>query len=213
MQRHDRGLPPSPGSSPRQGAGGEPVKVLACVASDDEGAFLVRELRRRHVEVTVMWPLPEVLPCEADVIYCEYRRDLSRRVPWVPGDPKSAFVVVLPRSEPIEDEVIVHVSPDAVLARPFTASAIGASFVLARAQFAYINRLRGKADKLDENLRAMRIVERAKSILAATRHIDNDEAYNFIRRQAMDRRISVTNVAAAIVASHDLLSPRDSDPH
>jgi AmiR/NasT family two-component response regulator len=46
-----------------------------------------------------------------------------------------------------------------------------------------------------------------------TRNIDNDEAYNFIRRQAMDRRISVTNVATAIVASHDLLSPRDSGAH
>ena len=209
MQPHDRSLPSAPNFSARQRVGSEPVKVLACVARDDEGNFLVRELRRRNAEVTVIWPLPEILPCDADVVYCEYRRDLSRRVPWVPGDPKAAFVIVLPRAEPIEDEVIVHVAPDAVLARPFTASAIAASFVLARGQFAYINRLRGKADKLEENLRAMRTVERAKSILVTTRNIDNDEAYNFIRRQAMDRRISVTNVAAAIVASHDMLSPRN----
>jgi AmiR/NasT family two-component response regulator len=38
-----------------------------------------------------------------------------------------------------------------------------------------------------------------------TRRLDEDEAYRFIRRQAMNRRVSITAVAAAIVDSKDLL--------
>ncbi len=40
----------------------------------------------------------------------------------------------------------------------------------------------------------------------STRSIGEDEAYRFIRRQAMDRRVSISVVAAAIVDSHEILS-------
>jgi AmiR/NasT family two-component response regulator len=53
----------------------------------------------------------------------------------------------------------------------------------------------------------MRTVERAKSILMATRHIADDEAYELIRSQAMDKRTSVSSVAAAVVSSYELLGP------
>ena len=38
-----------------------------------------------------------------------------------------------------------------------------------------------------------------------TRRLQEDEAYGFIRRQAMDRRVSASAVAAAIVDSFELL--------
>jgi AmiR/NasT family two-component response regulator len=79
------------------------------------------------------------------------------------------------------------------------------SLALARAQFLYERRLRTRIDKLDETLRAFRCVERAKSILMQTRQIDEDEAYHFMRRQAMKRRISISAVAAAVVDSYDVL--------
>lgn len=184
------------------------VEALVCAARDDQSNFLIRELQRLRLSVRHVWPMPELLPCEADVMFCEYGRHLSRQLPWVPGDPKSALVVVLPLTEPVDPETIVHLAPHGLLARPFTANAVLACLVHARSQFRYENRLRGKAEKLDENLRAMRTVERAKGILMETRHIGDDEAYNFIRRQAMDRRVSVAQVATAIVASHDIMSPR-----
>ncbi|HWV97272.1 MAG TPA: ANTAR domain-containing protein [Xanthobacteraceae bacterium] len=51
----------------------------------------------------------------------------------------------------------------------------------------------------------MRTVERAKVILMTTRRMAETEAYGFIRRQAMDRRVSTSAVAAAIVDSFELL--------
>ena len=58
---------------------------------------------------------------------------------------------------------------------------------------------------LDENLRAIHSVECAKAILMAKEPISEEEAYHFMRRQAMSRRLPISVVAAAIVDSHEIL--------
>jgi AmiR/NasT family two-component response regulator len=172
---------------------------------DDQTNLLLRELQRFRMCVRQVWPMPESVPGDADVVYCEYSPDLARRLPWIPGDARSALVVIVPQTETIRAEALTHATPNAVLARPFTTNAVLCSLVLARSQFSYERRLRSKIEKLDENLRSMRTVERAKAILMATRQMPETEAYRFIRQQAMDRRVSASVVAAVIVDSFELL--------
>ncbi|MCA1397960.1 ANTAR domain-containing protein, partial [Bradyrhizobium sp. BRP56] len=66
-------------------------------------------------------------------------------------------------------------------------------------------------EKLDDNLRSMRTVERAKAILMATRQMPETEAYGFIRRQAMERRsatpAALPEAAAAAAGSAPLAEP------
>ncbi|MGA7323298.1 MAG: ANTAR domain-containing protein [Rhodomicrobium sp.] len=183
------------------------IKVSVVTERDDQGNFLILELQRLGVQVRHVWPAPPMLSFETEVIYCDYAADLARSLPWVPGDAKSALVIILPPLTSIDPEALAKATPDAVLARPFTVNAVLASLVVARSQFRYEQRLRSKLDRLDDNLRSMRTVERAKSILMSTRQIDGDQAYSFIRHQAMDRRVSVSSIAAAIVSSHELLGP------
>ncbi|WP_315835036.1 ANTAR domain-containing response regulator [Bradyrhizobium prioriisuperbiae] len=177
--------------------------VVALV--DDQTSLLLRELQRFRMRVRQVWPMPESVPGDADVVYCDYCNDLARRLPWIPGDARSALVVIVPATEAIQAEALSHATPNAVLSRPFTPNAVLSSLILARSQFGYERRLRSKIEKLDENLRSMRTVERAKAILMATRQMPETEAYGFIRRQAMDRRVSASAVAAAIVDSFELL--------
>ena len=92
-----------------------------------------------------------------------------------------------------------------MLHRPFTTGTVLTSLAIARAQFLYEQRLRTRIDKLDETLRAFRSVERAKNILMEKRNLDEEEAYHFMRRQAMSQRISIGAVAAPIIDSHDIL--------
>jgi len=172
---------------------------------DDQTTLLLRELQRFRMRVRHVWPMPESVPSDADVVYCEYSADLARRLPWIPGDARSALVIIVPGTEPIQAEALSNATPNAVLSRPFTSNAVLSSIVLARSQFEYERRLRGKIERLDENLRSMRTVERAKAILMATRRMAETEAYGYIRRQAMDRRVSASAVAAAIVDSFELL--------
>jgi AmiR/NasT family two-component response regulator len=181
------------------------LAVFVVAPPDDQRTFLVRELQRLHTRVSQTWPIPESIPDDADVVYCEYAPDLARRLPWIPGDARSALVVILPNSEPIQPDALANATPDAVLSRPLSSNAIISSLILARSQFRYEQRLRTKIERLDENLRSMRTVERAKAILMTTRQIPENEAYCFIRRLAMDRRVPASTVAAAIVDSFELL--------
>lgn len=189
------------------------LSAVVVAPVDDQTNLLVRELQRLRMRVRQVWPMPESVPGDADVVYCEYCADLARRLPWIPGDARSALVVIVPATDPIQPEALANATPDAVLSRPFTSNAVLSSIVLARSQFGYERRLRGKIERLDENLRSMRTVERAKAILMATRRMQETEAYSFIRRQAMDRRVSASAVASAIVDSFELLGyDQHTDP-
>jgi AmiR/NasT family two-component response regulator len=88
---------------------------------------------------------------------------------------------------------------------PLAPRAALASLVLARTRFKYEQRLRTRIDMLDENLRVIHSVERAKAILMAKERISEEEAYHFMRRQAMSRRLPISAVATAIVDSHEIL--------
>ncbi len=181
------------------------LDVIVSTRPDSEAEFLVRELQRTRARVHHIWPMPELLPHEADLLFCDLVPGLPGRLPGVPGSPKAALVVLIPISPPPDLGLLRNCAADAVLHSPITTHAILVSLLQARTHFAYQQRLRWRIDKLDETLRSIRAVERAKAILVSTRNMDEDAAYHFIRRQAMDRRLSISAVAAAIVDSHGIL--------
>jgi AmiR/NasT family two-component response regulator len=181
------------------------LEILAVARPDEEGDGLVRELQRTRGRVRRLWPLPARLPEDTHVIFADLVPELPQCLSWVPGQPTAALVVLMSAVQAPDLKLLRNCAPHAVLHRPFTANTVATSLALARAQFLYERRLRSRIDKLDETLRAFRSVERAKTILMQTRKLDEEEAYHFMRRQAMSRRISITAVAAAIVDSNELL--------
>lgn len=199
---------PRPAATRAKAIAGELAALTIAVAArrDEDGEALIRELQRTRAQVRHVWPVPERLPDDADVLYCDLAPGLPDRLPWVPGEPKSALVVVLPRMPSPDLDLLYNAAPDAVLHRPFAPGAVLTSLLLAHSQFRYGQRLRGRIEKLDETLRTMRSVERAKSILMSARSMREDEAYHFLRRQAMARRVPISAVASAIVDSHEIFS-------
>lgn len=182
------------------------LDLVVATRRDDEGEFLIRVLQRTRARVRHVWPVPDRLTEDTDVIFCDLSPELLQRIPWVPGEPKAALVVIIAPAAPPDLDLLINSTPDAVLHRPFTSNAVLASLVLARIHFAYDRRLRWRINKLDEILHVMRTVERAKEILMRTRQMREEEAYRFIRQQAMNRRVSITAVATAIVDSQAFLN-------
>ncbi len=181
------------------------IDIVVATARDSSGDALLRDLQRTRNRVKYLWPVPEMLPTDSDVIFCDLLADLPSRLPWLPGEPKAALVVLLAPGMTVDLDLLRKTAPEAVLHRPFTTSAVLSSLVLARSRFTYERRLRSRLEKLDATLRTMRSIERAKTILMNARKIDEDEAYGFLRRQAMQRRVSVGAIAVAIVDADDLM--------
>ncbi|RXT21853.1 MULTISPECIES: ANTAR domain-containing protein [unclassified Bosea (in: a-proteobacteria)] len=190
----------------RQGSVEPELNIAVMVERDDHGEFLIRELQRQRVTVRHIWPLPSQIPLQYDAIFCALSVDLPQRIPWVPGEPSSALILVDDGKAPLNLKLIHNCAAHGLLHYPATSRVIQSVLMLAREHFQYERRLRGRIEKLDENLRTMRVVERAKVLLIRLKNLTEDEAYNFLRKQAMEKRVTIAAVATAVIDSHDLLS-------
>jgi AmiR/NasT family two-component response regulator len=182
------------------------LKCAVISERNDDGERLVRELQRLRCNVVHEWPMPPQIPVQYDVVFCALTNDLPQRLPWIPGEPASALVVVDNGEGPLDLRLLHNCAAHGVLHYPATPRSVQAVLSLARGHFLYEKRLRGRIDKLDESLRSMRSVERAKSLLIRVKNITEEEAYNYLRRQAMERRVTIGAVANAIIDSYELLS-------
>ena len=61
-----------------------------------------------------------------------------------------------------------------------------------------------KAAVVQEELETRKKVEKAKGILMKSKGMSEDDAYNLMRKASMDRRISLKEVAEAIILSYDI---------
>lgn len=190
---------------PPPGHDTESLSVLVAAERDAQVDLLLRELRRLASHVVYLYPVIDQLPAQHDVILADISLPLLDQLPWVPGEASAALILLLPENGQHSLKKLRTCCPDAVLHRPFQSSAIQTSLVLARSQFQFIRRLRSRIARLDENIKAIRDIERAKTIVMDVRRVGEDEAYAYLRSQAMERRMTVASFASHLVDSHQLL--------
>ncbi len=68
-----------------------------------------------------------------------------------------------------------------------------------------------RARSAEDALITRKLVERAKEILSQDARIPPQEAYNLIRKQSMDSRKSMRDIAEAIILSHDIKAKGDNN--
>jgi AmiR/NasT family two-component response regulator len=179
---------------------------VAIIAERDQTIEpLIRTLQKQRLEVRHVWPPPAQLPMDAQVVFSVLLPDLPMRLSGLPGAPETALVVLLPAAGRLDLRVLRNCTPHAVLHLPANETAIEVALAMAHDLFGYEKRLIARINKLDENLRTIRTVERAKTILIAARGMSEDDAYQFLRKQAMAKRVSIGRLSAALVDSEDLL--------
>lgn len=180
---------------------------IAVLAEHSPGVdALVRELQRTRARVTHIWPPPASYPIEFDVIFSDLVDDLPGRLPWTPGEPTCPLIVLLSENRPLNVPLLRNCTPHGFVSLPARPSDLVAALVIGLSQFQYEKRLRSRIDKLDDYIRSIRSVERAKNVIMSRKQLNEDEAYHFLRRQAMARRISIGELALAIVDTDEMLT-------
>ena len=87
----------------------------------------------------------------------------------------------------------------AYLVKPFTISDLIPAIEVARSRFFERSILEGEIATLEGKLAARKTVERAKGILMSKYGFNESEAFTWIQRGAMDRRLSMVEVAQALI--------------
>jgi response regulator NasT len=88
----------------------------------------------------------------------------------------------------------------AYVVKPFSIDDLTPAIEIAMSRHLQMRSLREEVADLHERLETRKVVDRAKGILMAALALSEPEAFSWIQRAAMDRRISMKAVAEAVIS-------------
>lgn len=91
----------------------------------------------------------------------------------------------------------------AYIVKPFTAADLGPAIDIARSRWVELKALENEIADLGERLETRKAVDRAKGILMKKLKITEAEAFRWIQKTAMDRRLGMKEVADAVITGMD----------
>ena len=88
----------------------------------------------------------------------------------------------------------------AYVVKPFSINDLTPAIEIAMSRHLQMRSLREEVADLHERLETRKVIDRAKGILMAAMNLSEPEAFSWIQRAAMDRRISMKAVAEAVIS-------------
>ena len=93
----------------------------------------------------------------------------------------------------------------AYVVKPFSINDLTPAIEIAMSRHLQMRSLKEEVSDLHERLETRKVIDRAKGILMAAMNLTEPEAFGWIQRAAMDRRISMKAVAEAVISPESAL--------
>src|SRR5487761_1755718 len=87
----------------------------------------------------------------------------------------------------------------AYLVKPFTKADLVPAIEMAVSRFQEIRALESEVDSLRDRLEVRKLLDRAKGLLQAEHGLSEPDAFRWIQKTSMDRRVSMREVAQAVI--------------
>ncbi|MFS8978897.1 ANTAR domain-containing protein [Cupriavidus necator] len=183
------------------------LRVLVFHPDDSDGKLLTQQLQRIGCQVQSFWPPLPALPEGVDVIFLAVRPEsIEAGYDWLKGEDVPAIITVVTYENPTIVESVLRIGSRAVLPSPVRSFGLLSALVVARQVDGALKERARKVRKLESKLQGVRSIAEAKSILMRTHGITDVAAYEMIREQAMSKRVTTEEIAAAIVNASEILS-------
>lgn len=184
------------------------LHVMVALPREQSADELIQQVNRIGCQVEHCWPLPNTLLEKFDLVFLDVTDQNAERLNKFINSSKSSqtIVAVLGYENPSVLELVLEIKAHSVLNKPVRASGVMTSMLLA--QKIQSERLQhGKALKaLKDKLDNVQKVNDAKFILMRHRGVNEREAYDLIRKQAMAKRATTADIAEAIINAESILS-------
>ncbi|MGF1624752.1 MAG: ANTAR domain-containing response regulator [Alphaproteobacteria bacterium] len=177
------------------------LRVLVVHPQDRDAEELVAHLRRIGCRVTAIWPPPAELPAEIQLVFEAIRTPGTETASLVgtSGSDPAVVIGIVEYENPTILQSVIDAGAIAIITKPIRATGLLTTMVMAltvsRRELVNAKKLA----KLEARMSALRRVERAKTILMDRNGVSEEEAYSSIRDQAMARRVSIDEIAVAII--------------
>lgn len=183
------------------------LRVAVFHPDDADGRQLTQQLQRIGCQVQAFWPPLPALPDGIDVIFLAVRPEsMDMEFEWLKGEVVPTVIAVVTYENPTIVETVLHIGVQAVLPSPIRSFGLLSALVVARCVHRDLKSQARRLRKLEAKILGVRQIAEAKSILVRTRQITEDAAYDLIRDQAMSKRVTTEEIAAAIVNANEIMS-------
>jgi two-component system, response regulator / RNA-binding antiterminator len=184
------------------------LQIWVALPRDRDGEALIHHLQRLGAQPRHVWPPPDRVDPQVELLFCLVDRDTRALAAALIEAADLTIIGVTDPANPHTLQLLSSLNPHGVLVRPIDPGAVLSCVAVARSNVSFQRRLRAKIAKLEERLRTVRKVDQAKAILMAQRHIDEPQAFAFLRELAMRRRVPIGLVASLVVESNEVLSEK-----
>ena len=132
------------------------LRIAIITPRDDRSEQLIYAVQNTRAEVKHIWPPPQYIPSDYDVVYCSMLENLPARLEGLPGIPKFALILIVSSTDYLDYQMLEHCAPHGTIHLPVTEQAVISSLIVARSLYSYEQRLRKRIQQLDENLVSLR---------------------------------------------------------
>ncbi len=183
------------------------LRVAVLHPDDTDGRQLTQQLQRIGCQVQAFWPPVPALPEGIDVVFLAVQPEISQmEFDWTKAENPPTCIAVVNYENPTIVDTVLRLGARAVLPSPVRSFGLLSALVIARTLNGEIQAQARRIRKLEAKLNGARCIAEAKTILMRTRNVSELQAYDLIREQAMSKRVTTEDIAAAIVNANEILS-------
>ena len=122
----------------------------------------------------------------------------------IAGQQVPAVIVLSPAADRDTVSRMIAAGAAAILRRPVTKAALLPAIEMAIARHAQATSLQAQLAEVTRQLASRKIIDRAKGHLMTKQGFTEPQAFRWLQRTAMDRRLSMTDIAAEVLTQPTL---------
>ncbi|MBN3764084.1 ANTAR domain-containing protein [Burkholderia sp. Ac-20365] len=184
------------------------ARVVVFHPDDDDGQTLTNHLRRMGFHVERCWPPLDTLPDRTDLVFrALLPEERAPKDEWSGPDAPPVICVVAYENPTFIDQAI-KMGSDGIVTTPIRASGLLSTVVMALYHSRRSRQHLQRIAKLEQKLLDSRHLQEAKGILMTMHSVNENEAYDMLRAQAMEKRVSIDDICHSVIQAGEVLQIR-----
>ncbi len=178
------------------------LRVLVVHPQDQQGGDICQHIERIGCKVRMVWPCPNDIHNDTDVVLLQslHEHPFTEKPSWLKDERNSPTIIAIVDYEnPTVLQTVYDIGAHGIINTPVRPFGLLANLVIARTRWRKELVLTSRVEKLETKLRKIHAVEHAVAILERANDISHEQAYEFIRSRAMQRRLTTEDIAQEIV--------------
>ena len=181
------------------------ARVVVFHPDDDDGLTLTNHLRRMGFQVERCWPPTDTLPEKTDLVFrALLPEERAPKGEWSGPDAPPVICVVAYENPTFIDQAI-KLGSDGIVTTPIRASGLLSTVVMALYHARRARQHTQRIARLEQKLLDSRHLQEAKNILMIMHRVSEREAYDMLRAQAMEKRVTIDDICHSVIQAGEVL--------